>query len=67
MVGVVVLLSTACTTGSTAAVHTSSSQVVSFSPNAAVLDFSAPELGGGTVEGAEYAGKDLAIWFWAPW
>lgn len=33
----------------------------------AVLDFTAPQLGGGTVEGADYAGKDTAIWFWAPW
>ena len=32
-----------------------------------VLDFSAPRLGGGTVEGADYSGKHLAIWFWAPW
>lgn len=34
---------------------------------AEVLDFSAPKLGGGTVEGTDYAGKDTAIWFWAPW
>ena len=32
-----------------------------------VLDFSAPMLGGGTVGGSRYVGKDLAIWFWAPW
>jgi hypothetical protein len=32
-----------------------------------VLDFSAPLLGGGAVEGSDYAGKDVAIWFWAPW
>ena len=32
-----------------------------------VLDFSAPRLGGGAVEGSDYVGKDLAIWFWAPW
>jgi len=40
------------------------------SPDAAtvkVLDFSAPQLGGGAVNGVRYAGKDLAIWFWAPW
>ncbi|MGH2634535.1 MAG: hypothetical protein ACRDHU_00040 [Actinomycetota bacterium] len=34
---------------------------------AEVLDFSSPKLGGGTVRGADYAGADLAIWFWAPW
>jgi hypothetical protein len=33
----------------------------------AVLDFSAPRLGGGTIEGADYQGQDLALWFWAPW
>lgn len=32
-----------------------------------VLDFTAPRLGGGTIEGAQYAGSPLAIWFWAPW
>lgn len=32
-----------------------------------VLDFSAPQLGGGTVDGASFAGRDIAIWFWAPW
>jgi hypothetical protein len=32
-----------------------------------ILDFSAPRLGGGTIEGSDYAGHDLAIWFWAPW
>jgi hypothetical protein len=32
-----------------------------------VLDFSAPKLGGGTVNGAVYAKADVAIWFWAPW
>ena len=32
-----------------------------------VLDFTAPLLGGGTLHGADYAGQDVAIWFWAPW
>lgn len=32
-----------------------------------VLDFTAPSVDGDTVEGADYVGKDLAIWFWAPW
>jgi hypothetical protein len=34
---------------------------------AELLDFTAPLVGGGTVRGAELAGRDLAIWFWAPW
>jgi len=32
-----------------------------------VLDFTAPSLGGGSVNGSDYVGKDVAIWFWAPW
>lgn len=32
-----------------------------------ILDFTAPRLGGGEVRGEEFAGKQLAIWFWAPW
>ena len=32
-----------------------------------VLDFSAPRLGGGTIDGASLAGEDVAFWFWAPW
>lgn len=31
------------------------------------LRFSAPLLSGGTLRGEEYAGHDLALWFWAPW
>lgn len=31
------------------------------------LRFSAPALGGGEIDGADYAGSDLVIWFWAPW
>jgi hypothetical protein len=34
---------------------------------AEVLGFTAPRLGGGTIEGAEFAGRDVAFWFWAPW
>lgn len=32
------------------------------------FDFAAPRLGGsGQVTGAELQGKDVALWFWAPW
>jgi hypothetical protein len=34
---------------------------------AEVLGFTAPRLGGGTIEGTEFAGRDVAFWFWAPW
>lgn len=30
----------------------------------AILDFTAPRLGGGEVNGHELVGKQLAIWFW---
>lgn len=32
-----------------------------------VLRFSAPRLGGGTLEGEDFSGQDVAMWFWAPW
>ncbi|HWC72028.1 MAG TPA: hypothetical protein VG993_12785 [Actinomycetota bacterium] len=36
-------------------------------PTPEVLRFSAPRLGGGTIEGEDYSGRDVALWFWAPW
>jgi hypothetical protein len=36
--------------------------------NANLFSFAAPRLGGGSqVTGAELQGKDVALWFWAPW
>ena len=35
-------------------------------PLADVLDFTAPAVGGGRVAGSEFAGRDVAMWFWAP-
>jgi hypothetical protein len=36
--------------------------------NANLFGFTAPRLGGGSqVTGAELQGKDVALWFWAPW
>ena len=34
---------------------------------AEVLDFEAPLLGGGILDGESLAGRDVAFWFWAPW
>ena len=34
---------------------------------AALLDFEARAVGGGEVHGSDYAGRDLIVWFWAPW
>lgn len=36
--------------------------------NANLYGFAAPRLGGGSqVTGSELQGKDVALWFWAPW
>ncbi len=34
---------------------------------ATALDFTLPGVTGPQVRGADYAGKSLALWFWAPW
>ena len=31
------------------------------------LDWSAERLGGGQIEGGDLAGRDVVLWFWAPW
>lgn len=31
------------------------------------LRFTATGVGGMKIVGADYAGKDVALWFWAPW
>ncbi|NNE12571.1 MAG: hypothetical protein HKN41_10065 [Ilumatobacter sp.] len=33
----------------------------------AALDFSAPLLGGGSIELGALAGRPVLLWFWAPW
>ena len=33
---------------------------------AAAIDFTAPAVGGGEIDVGAYAGRDLALWFWAP-
>jgi hypothetical protein len=64
---VFVVVASACsqpgTSGSGGALPTSSS------PGGVpkLLDFTAPLLEGGTLRGSDYAGMDVAIWFWAPW
>lgn len=35
--------------------------------NAGALRFTAPALSGGTIRGAELAGRDVVLWMWAPW
>ena len=36
-------------------------------PAPALLRFDAAGLDGSRVNGADFAGKDVAMWFWAPW
>lgn len=31
------------------------------------FDFTVPAVGGGQIAGADLVGRDLALWFWAPW
>ena len=33
----------------------------------AALDFSAPLIGGGEIDGADLQGEPVVLWFWAPW
>ena len=42
---------------------TSGAQPTNISPT---LQFTAARLDGGTIQGADYAGKPVAFWFWAP-
>jgi hypothetical protein len=44
-----------------------SSTTVSPAGSPRELRFTEPRLGGGTVRGADFAGHDLVMWFWAPW
>jgi hypothetical protein len=32
-----------------------------------LLDFDAPRVGGGRLRGADYVGRDVVLWFFAPW
>lgn len=34
---------------------------------AEALDFTAPAVGGGEIDGAELQGEPVVLWFWAPW
>ncbi len=34
---------------------------------AAFLSFTAPAIGGGQVDAAQYQGRPTLLWFWSPW
>lgn len=78
----VMLLAVACSTGSDLAATPSPTsgaprstpppleQTESGDPGRAVPDvlrFAAPRLSGGTIDGEDLSGQDVAFWFWAPW
>jgi hypothetical protein len=50
---------------SSASAPTISTTATSAAP--AALAFSAPTVGGGTLDLSTYAGKTVALWFWAPY
>ena len=72
---IAVLLASACSSEPSeprAADASRPAPVTATSPTAdrstpAVLRFTAPRLGGGTIDGEDLAGRDVAFWFWAPW
>ena len=53
--------------GRTVTRQTQPDAVTAEQPVAAILDFEARLVGGGTIRGAELAGAPVAVWFWAPW
>ena len=54
-----VALATACSSGD----DSSPTTIIAASP----LAFTAPTVGGGELDLASYAGRNLALWFWAPY
>ncbi|MBW3588091.1 MAG: hypothetical protein KY429_01560 [Actinobacteria bacterium] len=36
-------------------------------PQPEQLDFEGEKIGGGTIRGSDYAGRDVVLWLWAPW
>ncbi len=57
--------SSAATSGAPAAATTA--PVVAGMAVPAALEFSAPLVGGGDFDARSYAGRPLALWFWAPY
>ena len=66
MIVAIVLLTTACSS-STPDSSNERDTGRSAEEGASLLEFRAPQLGGGQVIGSEFVGKDVALWFWAPW
>lgn len=64
----VLALAASCAPGSEAATFPGSARSPeTVSADASWYDFSAPRLNGGRVTGEDLRGRDVALWFWAPW
>ena len=57
-------LAVATTSPTATAPPTTTTSPAAFVP--VLLDFEAPLVGGGTIRGADLAGRDTLFWFWAP-
>ena len=63
---------TACgsTATTTSAPSTAAAPAVTAAPATqppAILQFKAPLVAGGALDGTTFTGKPVAFWFWAPW
>jgi hypothetical protein len=83
VVFVAMLVASACSDGTPADRSATSPSVASLRPSATptdplaermtpamaaeVLDFEAPAVGGGVLRGLDYSGRDVVLWFFAPW
>jgi hypothetical protein len=56
----------ATTTGATSPTADVPASTVAAAPVPDSLQFTAPLVGGGSFDGAAFAGTPLALWFWAP-
>jgi hypothetical protein len=57
-----VALVTSCSSGDDSSPATTTTTAA-----ASPLAFTAPTVGGGELDLADYAGRDVALWFWAPY
>jgi hypothetical protein len=65
-VAAAVVVATACAPASQSA-SPSPAPGTSEAGTTAALDFSATLVAGGQLEGGDLQGRDVVLWFWAPW
>lgn len=54
-------------TGGTGSPGVAGDDPASSSAGHELLAFTAPAIGGGSVEGVEFRGRPTLLWFWSPW